>query len=126
MLGITGYLNSFRDGEAPDFSAMALNGGVMCTDAAETRLFVAARDGLVRAAGFDPVTSLLRLEAPPGNPLAIAFDDEADELTVVSARGIARTWLGRGAQQRTVPPRPSLPQSLRDGALPAEPDPGAK
>jgi hypothetical protein len=42
------------------------------------------------------------------------------------ARGIARTWLGRGAQQRTVPPRPSLPQSLRDGALPAEPKPGAK
>lgn len=39
---------------------------------------------------------------------------------------VARTWLGRGAQQRTVPPRPSLPQSLRDGALPAEPEPGAK
>lgn len=126
MLGITGFLNSFRDGEAPEFSEMALNGGVMCTDAGETRLFVAARDGLVRAAGFDPVTPLLRLEAPPGIPLAIAFDDEADELTVVSARGIARTWLGRGAQQRTVPPRPSLPQSLRDGALPAEPEPGAK
>jgi hypothetical protein len=47
-------------------------------------------------------------------PIAIAFDDERDALTVVTNRGIARTWFGappaRGAAGEI--PLPTAPPPL--------------
>jgi len=66
----------------------------MCRDKAGERFFTATRDGSTRVGGFDPVSELARLESPSGKPLAISFDDASDRLTVVTSRGIARTWSG--------------------------------
>ena len=50
----------------------------------------------MRVGGFDPIAELARLESPAGKPLAIAFDEGSDSLTVVTARGLIRTWNGCG------------------------------
>jgi WD40 repeat protein len=94
-LGITGYITTSRGTEPDELGPFALNGGVICLNQAHDRLFAATRDGSMRVAGFDPLLEIGRFAAPPGNPLAISFDDETDSLTVLTNRGVARTWLGR-------------------------------
>ena len=74
--------------------AFALNGGVMCRNQAGDRFFTATRDGWTRVGGFDPVSELARFESPSGKPVAISFDEATDSLTVLTSRGIARTWSG--------------------------------
>jgi len=117
-LSVTGPL--FVNAPLPSAQKLPLarNGGVMCLDAAEDRLFVATRDGSVRIVGFDPPLAIARLDAANGMPLAIAFDDERDALTVVSNQGIARTWFGATvgrAQRDTAPllPAPDDERTLR-------------
>lgn len=114
-LGVTGY---FTEGTRPIPGAVtqfARNGGVMCRDKAGERFFTATRDGSTRVGGFDPVSELARLESPSGKPLAVSFDDASDRLTVVTSRGIARTWSGSSGPRdalldaRTVP----VPASAR-------------
>jgi WD40 repeat protein len=117
-LSVTGPL--FVNAPRPSAQKLPLarNGGVMCLDAAEDRLFVATRDGSVRIVGFDPPLAIARLDAANGMPLAIAFDDERDALTVVSNQGIARTWFGAtvGRAQRgtaSLLPAPDDERTLR-------------
>ncbi len=93
-LGVTGALAVGAPGEPDRVEPLARNGGVLCLNAAEDRLFAATRDGSVRVVGFDPPLAVARLDGANGMPLAIAFDDERDALTVVTNQGIARTWLG--------------------------------
>ncbi|MCX5652853.1 MAG: serine/threonine-protein kinase [Planctomycetota bacterium] len=119
-LGVTGELHIGEPMRPDRTEQFGLNGGVLCLDAAETRLFVATRDGSTRVAGFEPTMSIARLEGPAGSPIAIAFDDDRDALTVVTNRGIARTWLGapRADPARATPtgvaPDLRVPR-LRDG-----------
>jgi WD40 repeat protein len=117
-LGVTGplFVDAPRAIDQP--LPLARNGGVMCLDAAEDRLFVATRDGSVRVVGFDPPLAIARLDAANGMPLAIAFDDSRDALTVVSNQGIARTWFGAtvGRAQRdtaSLLPAPDDERTLR-------------
>jgi hypothetical protein len=117
-LGVTGplFVDAPRSSDQP--LPLARNGGVMCLDAAEDRLFVATRDGSVRVVGFDPPLAIARLDAANGMPLAIAFDDSRDALTVVSNQGIARTWFGAtvGRAQRdtaSLLPAPDDERTLR-------------
>ena len=93
-IGITGKFSIGGPGELDRLQPLARNGGVLCLDAAEERLFVATRDGSVRVVGFDPPLAIARFDGPNGMPLAIAFDDASDALTAVTNRGIARTWFG--------------------------------
>ncbi len=125
MLGITGYI-AREDGVAvPEPRALARNGGIIAADAGFTRLFVASRDGAVRVAAFDPVDELMRLESPAGRPLSLAFDDARDELTVITSRGVARTWCGSGVELPETPKPVSLPQAIRSGAISREQEPAS-
>ncbi len=113
-LGVTGSLAIGASGEPDRAEPLARNGGVLCLDAAEDRLFAATRDGSVRVVGFEPLLAIARFDCPSGMPIAIAFDDERDALTVVTNRGIARTWFGappaRGAAGEI--PLPTAPPPL--------------
>jgi hypothetical protein len=124
-LGVTGMLFVGEPGSADRAVPLARNGGVMCLDAAEERLFVAARDGSLRIAGFDPPLAIARLDGANGMPLAIAFDDERDALTVVTNQGIARTWLGAAEgraprETASLPPQPDKVPTLRSREEPRE------
>ena len=99
-IGVTGYITRGTVSEAQAISRFALNGGVICPSRDGERFFAATRDGSTRVGGFNPIDELMRLESPSGKPLAISFDDEHDSLTVLTARGIARTWPGSSASVR--------------------------
>ena len=88
-------------------------------------LAAAAACGLAQAAQLAdlPLEELMRLDSPAGVPLVIGFDDEADDLTMITSRGVARTWRGGSIQPSSLPADVAIPQMLRDGALPAEPEP---
>ena len=104
-LGITGYITISAGPDADTVEQFALNGGVLCLNRAQDNLFVATRDGAVRVAGFDPLVEIGRLDSPLGDPLAVSFDDDSDSLTVVTNRGLARTWRGSAGQSaRTAAP----------------------
>ena len=92
--GVTGYITRGAVSAPDAIKQFALNGGVMCRSRDGERFFAATRDGSTRVGGFDPIDEVMRFESPSGKPLAISFDDEHDALTVLTARGLARTWLG--------------------------------
>ncbi len=125
MLGVTGFIACEDGVTAPEPKPLARNGGLIAADAGFTRLFVASRDGSVRVAGLDPVDPLMRLDSPAGRPVSLAFNDARDELTVITSRGVARTWCGAGVGPPPTPQPMSLGQSIRTGAIPREPDPPA-
>jgi outer membrane protein assembly factor BamB len=93
-LGVTGALLVGEPRMLDRSEPLALNGGVLCLDASESRMFVATRDGSMRVVGFDPAFAIARFDSPRGNPITVAFDDEGDAVTVVTNQGIARTWRG--------------------------------
>ncbi len=107
-IGVTGKLFVGAHGEKDRTHPLARNGGILCLDRAEERLFVATRDGAVRVVGFEPLLKIARLDGPNGMPLAVAFDDARDALTVVTNRGIARTWLGAGGAPGAASSPPAL------------------
>ncbi len=120
-LGITGSLKrETRDGIETQ-SLPARNGGVICANSEFTRFFIAARDGSARVVDVDSAEELMRLEAPAGLPLAVAFDETLDALAVIASRGIMRVWRGM--------PNYSLPPSSHPTAIdllilqPVNPDP---
>ncbi|MEY3021601.1 MAG: hypothetical protein RIS86_799, partial [Planctomycetota bacterium] len=134
LLGVTGPLLEATAAGAVRVAPIARNQGVIALDAGEGRLFAATRDGAMRviatSTDASAPTTLLSLESPASRPLAIAFDPARDAVTVVSARGIVRTWSGR------LGPRPSddetdgLAHALLDGrlgdGLEARPEPRAR
>ncbi len=103
LIGVVGYMAALGDGAMHDFKEVAQNGGMLCSDKEQTRLFVATRDSSVCVTAFEPLDALLRLDAPPGDPLAIGFDDGRDELSVLTKRGLLRTW-NTLAKPRFIPP----------------------
>jgi WD40 repeat protein len=102
QFGITGSVMQDRGMTVTLLESLARSGGICTIDRLGERMFAATRDGAVRVAGFDPVEDLMRLDLPSGRPLAVGFDDDRDELTVVTSRGTARTWRGGGL--RATPP----------------------
>ncbi len=134
LLGVTGPLLEATAAGAVRVAPIARNQGVIALDAGEGRLFAATRDGAMRviatSTDASEPTTLLSLESPASRPLAIAFDPARDAVTVVSARGVVRTWSGR------LGPRPSddetdgLAHALLDGrlgdGLEARPEPRAR
>ncbi|MEY4119243.1 MAG: Serine/threonine-protein kinase PrkC [Planctomycetota bacterium] len=96
QFGITGSVMEDRGMTVTMLQSLARSGGVCTMDRRGERMFAATRDGAVRVAGFDPLEDLMRLDLPSGRPLAVGFDDDRDELTVVTSRGTARTWRGGG------------------------------
>ena len=126
-LGVTGDLFELREGVPARVMKLSRNGGIIGSIAEGNRLIVAARDGTLRIATVDDhdsahqglwiegVDDLLRLDLPQGNPLAIGFDVQRDEVAVVTSRGRIRVWSGK-ADERSVP-RPGrgrLAQILAD------------
>jgi hypothetical protein len=102
QFGITGSVMQDRGMTVTLLQSLARSGGICTIDRLGERMFAATRDGAVRVAGFDPVEDLMRLDLPSGRPLAVGFDDDRDELTVVTSRGTARTCRGGGL--RATPP----------------------
>jgi hypothetical protein len=121
-LGITGSIVEDTGSSVLVPLSLARTGGVACSDAAETRMFVATRDGYVRTIAFEPLEGIMRLEAPAGRPLAIGFDDERDELTLITARGAARSWRGGALAP---PVRDEIPPRIPLRVVTDKPDGGA-
>ncbi len=96
--GVTGEVYEHDERNATRVFGVSQSGGIVCTDVRGERAFIAARDSILRIAAFDPFEILMQLDAPAGQPLALDFDDETDELTVVTSRGTARTWAGRAVR----------------------------
>lgn len=110
MLGITGGLTRENAAahEGPDgMRTFARNGGLLASDSGFTRIFAATRDGTTRVAALDPPEEIMRLDSPTGRPLSLGLDDANDELTLVTSRGVARTWSGADARPSPIPPRPT-------------------
>ncbi|MFM2163663.1 MAG: Serine/threonine-protein kinase PrkC [Planctomycetota bacterium] len=105
FLGMTGFVAWEPEGLPRGSHTLSRTGGLFCTDRNGTRLFAAMRDGFVRVCSFDPVDDLMRLDSPTGRPVAVGFDDDRQELTVLTERGIARTWSGR--RPFALPPQPT-------------------
>lgn len=122
-IGVTGAAEVEHPDGTLDHTTIGRNGGTLCTDRGFTRLFASTRDGATRVLAFEPLEELMRLDSPAGVPLVIGFDDEADDLTMITSRGVARTWRGGSIQPSSLPADVAIPQMLRDGALPAEPEP---
>jgi serine/threonine protein kinase/WD40 repeat protein len=74
---------------------ICLNGGVLTTSKDERHLFTATRDGSLRVSTREQLEATTRTDLPIGIPLAITLDEERDELSVLTSRGILRTWIGR-------------------------------
>ena len=121
-LGITGSIVEDTGSSVLVPLSLARTGGVACSDAAETRMFVATRDGYVRTIAFEPLEGIMRLEAPAGRPLAIGFDDKRDELTLITARGAARSWRGGALAP---PVRDEIPPRIPLRVVTDKPDGGA-
>ena len=122
FLGITGCI--FTDeGHIASTKNIAQDGGVLCTDRAQTRLFTATREAVTRVIAFDPLEEIMRLDSPAGRPVAIGFDDALDQLTVLTSSGVARSWLGRTIAPPTIVARPTLKASVFDAPPYDEPAP---
>ena len=93
--GVTGTLLLHRPGLALDYRDGARNGGTIAVSPDGGRIAFAARDGLVRIFDTESFEELIALDLPPGYPLAAGFDAETDEVSVLTSRGILRTWGGR-------------------------------
>lgn len=122
-IGVTGTAEVEHPDGTLEHTTIGRNGGTLCADRGFTRLFASTRDGATRVFAFDPLEELMRLDSPAGIPLVIGFDDEADDLTMITSRGVARTWRGGSIQPPSLPPDIAIPQMLRNGELPAEPEP---
>jgi len=123
MLVNTGPIVTDRGAGPEEQVPLARNGGILAIDREGTRLFAATTDGTVRVAAFDPVTQLMRLEAPGGRPLSLGFDDGRDELTVITSRGVARTWCGSGVDIPEAPEQAKIDRVI--GGNPTSASPGA-
>jgi WD40 repeat protein len=122
FLGITGCI--FTDeGHIASTKNIAQDGGVLCTDRAQTRIFTATREAVTRVIAFDPLEEIMRLDSPAGRPVAIGFDDALDQLTVLTSSGVARSWLGRTIAPPTIVARPTLKGSVFDAPPYDEPAP---
>ena len=106
LVNITGHAAILRPDEADDGTRFARNGGLVTTDADATRLFVAGRDGSLRVASIEPLDELARLGLPAGAPIGLAFDRGRGEVTVLTNRGLLRTWRAAPPPQLSEGPSP--------------------
>ena len=99
---ITGAVIKYEPQGAMSGVGLARNGGLLCATPDESRLFIAGRDGSLRVATVDPLDEVMRLPLPAGVPIGISFDDARQEVSVLTNRGILRTW------SASPPPRPVI------------------
>ncbi|MFZ9914844.1 MAG: protein kinase domain-containing protein, partial [Phycisphaerales bacterium] len=116
-INMTGELIVYRRGRPLEYFVGSRNGGIIATTPDGSRIVQAARDGTCRVFDTESKEELLQLELPAGYPIAISVDGGMDEISVLTSRGILRTW-----STRTPPasiPRPGRGQvEILNGTAP--------
>ncbi|MFM7052707.1 MAG: protein kinase domain-containing protein, partial [Planctomycetota bacterium] len=111
--GTTGYVMYFNEQSSLEPITLARDGGVLGIAEDGSRLVFASRDGSCRVASVDPVQELMRLDSPPGVPLATCIDVREGMVSVVTSRGTVRSWTNKVAAEARTRPVPNLVEELK-------------